>query len=74
LALESGMSRTSFATAFKKAMGKTPGKYLVALRLALARRALDNGKTVKEAARISGYRNPGSIARAFKSSESAKRS
>ncbi len=66
LALESGMSRTSFATAFKKAMDKTPRKYLVALRLALARRALDNGKTVKEAARLSGYRNPSSIARAFK--------
>ena len=68
LALEAGMSRTSFATAFKKAMDKTPGKYLVTLRLALARRALDSGKTVKEAARISGYRNPASIARALKSS------
>ncbi len=39
LALESGMSRTSFATAFKKAMDKILRKYLVALRLALARRA-----------------------------------
>ena len=68
LALEAGMSRTSFATAFKKAMDKTPGRYLVTLRLALARRALDSGKTVKEAARISGYRNPASIARALKSS------
>jgi AraC-like DNA-binding protein len=73
LADEAGMSRTTYAISYKKAMGKTPGKYLVALRLALARRALDNGKTVKEAARISGYRNPGSIARAFKSIESAKR-
>lgn len=66
LALEAGMSRTSFATTFKKAMNKTPRKYLVALRLALARRALDNGKTVKEAARLSGYRRPSSIARALK--------
>ena len=73
LALEAGMSRTSFATAFKKAMDKTPGKYLVTLRLALARRALDSGKTVKEAARISGYRNPASIARALKSNVTAKR-
>jgi AraC-like DNA-binding protein len=73
LALEAGMSRTSFATAFKKAMDKTPGKYLLTLRLALARRALDSGKTVKEAARISGYRNPASIARAFKSNVTAKR-
>ncbi len=39
LALESGLSRTSFATAFKKAMDKILRKYLVALRLALARRA-----------------------------------
>jgi AraC-like DNA-binding protein len=54
-------------------MDKTPGKYLVTLRLALARRALDSGKTVKEAARISGYRNPASIARAFKSNVTAKR-
>ncbi len=66
LAHEAGMSRTAFATCFKKAMNKTPGKYLVALRLALAQRALSNGKTVKEAARISGYRSPGSIARAMK--------
>lgn len=67
LALTAGMSRTSFAMTFKKAMDKSPGKYLIALRLALARRALDGGKTVKEAARISGYRNPASIARALKS-------
>lgn len=66
LALEAGMSRTSFATTFKKAMAKSPGKYLVALRLALARRAMESGKTVKEAAKISGYRNPGSLARALK--------
>ncbi len=67
LALEAGMSRTSFAMTFKKAMDKSPGKYLVALRLALACRALEGGKTVKEAARISGYKNPASIARALKS-------
>ncbi|MEY2661368.1 MAG: hypothetical protein RLZZ123_2540 [Pseudomonadota bacterium] len=67
LALEAGMSRTSFAMTFKKAMDKSPGKYLVAIRLALARRAIEGGKTVKEAARISGYRNPASIARALKS-------
>jgi len=78
LALEAGMSRTSFAMAsfamaFKKAMDKTPGKYLVTLRLALARRALESGKTVKEAARISGYRNPASIARALKSNVAQKR-
>ena len=73
LALEAGMSRTSFATAFKKAMNKTPGKYLVTLRLALARRALESGKSVKEAARISGYRNPASIARALKTNVAQKR-
>lgn len=72
LALEAGMSRTSFAMTFKKAMDKSPGKYLVALRLALARRALEGGKTVKEAARISGYRNPASIARALKSKADPK--
>lgn len=66
LAQEAGMSRTAFATCFKKSMNKTPGKYLVALRLALAQRALSNGKTVKEAARLSGYRSPGSIARAIR--------
>ncbi len=68
LAQASGMSRTSFANTFKKTMDKTPRKYLTELRLALARRALENGKTVKEAARLSGYRNPSSIARAFKHS------
>lgn len=72
LALEAGMSRTSFAMTFKKAMDKSPGKYLIALRLALARRALEGGKRVKEAARISGYRNPASIARALKTKTPAR--
>lgn len=65
LAHEAGMSRTAFAATFRRVMRQTPGKYLSALRLALAQRAVDLGKGLKEAARIAGYGNASALSRSL---------
>jgi AraC-like DNA-binding protein len=65
LAAEAGMSRTAFATKFHEIMRRPPGKYLAAIRLALAQRAVDLGKGLKEAARIAGYANTSALSRAL---------
>lgn len=65
LAHEAGMSRTAFSTKFHETMRRPPGKYLAALRLAMAQRAVDLGKGLKEAARLSGYGNPSALSRAL---------
>lgn len=65
LAQEAGMSRTAFAATFRQVMRQTPGKYLSALRLALAQRAVERGKGLKEAARIAGYGNASALSRAL---------
>jgi AraC-like DNA-binding protein len=65
LAHEAGMSRTAFATHFRVVMQQTPGKYLSALRLALAQRAVEQGKGLKEAARIAGYDNASALSRSL---------
>ena len=65
LAEEAGMSRTAFATKFHETMRRPPGKYLAAIRLAIARRAVDLGKGLKEAARVAGYENSSALSRAL---------
>lgn len=65
LADTAGMSRTAFANGFRNVMGETPARYLVALRLALARRAVQLGKGLKVAAREAGYRNSSALSRAL---------
>lgn len=65
LAHEAGMSRTAFATRFRSVMQRTPGKYLAAIRLALAKRAVEQGKGLKHAARESGYGNTSALSRAL---------
>ncbi len=65
LAQEAGMSRTAFATKFHETMRRPPGKYLSAIRLALAQRAVDLGKGLKEAARVAGYANSSALSRAL---------
>lgn len=71
LAHEAGMSRTAFATTFREVMQKTPGKYLAAIRLAMAQRAVDLGKGLKEAARLAGYANTSALSRALTKARSA---
>jgi len=65
LAQEAGMSRTAFATTFHRVMRRPPGKYLAAIRLAMAQRAVDLGKGLKEAARVAGYDNSSALSRAL---------
>ena len=65
LAEVAGMSRTAFASTFHAVMKRTPGKYLSAIRLALAQRAVELGKGLKEAARIAGYGNVSALSRAL---------
>jgi AraC-like DNA-binding protein len=71
LAQEAGMSRTAFATKFHQTMRKPPGKYLAAVRLALARRAVELGRGLKEAARVAGYENSSALSRAMARSKGA---
>jgi len=65
LAEEAGMSRTAFANTFRDVMRETPGKYLSAIRLAIAQRAVLAGKGLKAAARDAGYTNPSALSRAL---------
>lgn len=65
LADTAGMSRTAFATAFRTCMQQTPGRYLADLRLSLARQASAQGKTLKEAARLTGYASASALSRAL---------
>ena len=65
LADVAGMSRTAFASTFRTVMQRTPGKYLSAIRLAMAQRAVELGKGLKEAARTAGYQNASALSRAL---------
>ncbi|MEZ5658430.1 MAG: AraC family transcriptional regulator [Burkholderiaceae bacterium] len=65
LSQEAGMSRTAFTSTFREVMKRTPGKYLTAIRLSIARRSVELGKGLKEAARAAGYRNPSALSRAL---------
>jgi AraC-like DNA-binding protein len=65
LAKEAGMSRTAFATKFHETMRRPPGKYLSAVRLALAQRTVDLGQGLKEAARVAGYESSAALSRAL---------
>lgn len=65
LAAIAGMSRSSFTAAFKQRIGTSPGDYLTTLRLALAKQALLQGRPLKAAAPIAGYKSATALARAF---------
>ncbi|MGP1253128.1 MAG: cupin domain-containing protein [Kiloniellales bacterium] len=65
LAAIAGMSRSSFAAAFKQRIGTSPGDYLTTLRLALAKQALLQGRPLKAVAPLAGYKSATALARAF---------
>ena len=65
LAEIAGMSRSSFAAAFKKRVGASPGDYLTTLRLALAKQALRQDRPLKAVAPLVGYKSTTALARAF---------
>jgi len=60
-----GMSRTSFATSFRRIVGHTPAGYLADWRVALAQAGLRAGRPVKQLADELGYANPSALSRAF---------
>lgn len=66
LASISGMSRSVFAAAFRKAVGCTPEAYLQAWRVKLAQQALRQGRSLKLIADEVGYSGEAALSRAFK--------
>lgn len=65
MAQVAGMSRTSFANAFREVMGQTPVDYLTGWRIALAQSRLREGRPIKLLAEELGYANPSALSRAF---------
>jgi AraC-like DNA-binding protein len=65
LASVSGMSRSQFMTSFRQTVGTTPGAYLTAWRLMLARRALADGGRVKVVALRVGFGSASAFSRAY---------
>jgi AraC-like DNA-binding protein len=65
LALEAGMSRTSYANHFKEVMNQSPGKYLSNLRLAMAQRMVSAGHGLKRIAKDTGYASSSTLSRAM---------
>lgn len=65
LAEEAGMSRTSFATHFKKIMHITPKKYLENIRLRNVHELIAAGHTLQQAAVKTGYSSASTLARAL---------
>jgi len=66
LADAAGMSRSAFATAFREAVGTTPGQYLQGWRIGLAQQALRRGRALKTIAADVGYGSEAALSRAFK--------
>jgi len=66
LAGVAGMSRSVFATAFREAVGITPGQYLQGWRVRLAQKALRLGRPLKMIAIEVGYGSEAAFSRAFK--------
>jgi AraC-like DNA-binding protein len=60
-----GMSRSTFAAAFKARVGISPGDYLTTLRMTIARQELLAGRPLKAVAAEAGYNSPTALARAF---------
>lgn len=67
LAAQAGMSRTSFANAFRETVGVTPGAYLQAWRVGIAQGLLGEGRQLKHIAAQVGYSGEAALSRAFRS-------
>lgn len=60
-----GMSRSAFASEFKRQVGVTPGDYLLRWRLSVAQSRLKAGESVKSVSEALGYASAASFSRAF---------
>lgn len=65
LAEVAGMSRSHFIVQFRATVGQTPGAYLTAWRLALGRRQIEAGHSVKAVAQHVGFGSAAAFSRAF---------
>jgi AraC-like DNA-binding protein len=65
LAVESGLSRSVLARTFAETFGAPPHRYLVALRLEHAKRALAHGTSVTQACLEVGFASLGSFSASF---------
>jgi AraC-like DNA-binding protein len=61
----SALSRSQFMHSFHQTLGMTPGTFLAAWRLTLARRRLQQGERVKSVAAASGYASAAAFSRAY---------
>ena len=66
LAELSALSRSQFMLSFRRTLGMTPGTFLAAWRLTLARRRLQRGERVKAVAAASGYASSAAFSRAYR--------
>ncbi|HTD06579.1 AraC family transcriptional regulator [Undibacterium sp.] len=65
LAEQAAMSRSAFASRFKKLVGVGPADYLTDWRMTLAKKQLRQGRTVKLIAPELGYANASALSRVF---------
>lgn len=65
LAVEAGMSRTMFANLFRDTVAQTPLAYLQGWRIGLAKRLLQQGRSLKLIAGEVGYAGEAALSRAF---------
>lgn len=65
LAYLAGMSRSAFAGRFKRVVGVAPAEYLTDWRMAIAKKQLSQGRTVKLIAPDLGYANASALSRVF---------
>jgi AraC-like DNA-binding protein len=66
LSAKATMSRSAFASGFRKAVGVTPGVYLQRWRVGLAQKGLLQGRSLKLIAQDVGYGSEAALSRAFK--------
>lgn len=65
LAYLAGMSRSAFAGRFKRVVGVAPAEYMTDWRMAIAKKQLSQGRTVKLIAPDLGYANASALSRVF---------
>ena len=66
MAAAAGMSRSSFAAAFKQQLGESPGDYLTRWRMSVAQALIQDGVPLKLIAEKVGYASQAGFLRAFK--------
>ena len=66
LAKEARLSKYHFARCFQQATGVAPHRYRKLLRLLVAKRHLENGRSVNETALAAGFSDASHLSRAFR--------